>query len=128
MIVTDDEDSYSEVKVEDPQVFLRTSSRRNLQCACQGGCANKMCGCRKWNTSCTENCRCELRRCQNREPSYLEEQVDLKDSFDPEDPPSITRGDTSSRTLLTRENHGSMRSRGENTKCYIFSVLARFPP
>ncbi|XP_063157696.1 chromosome-associated kinesin KIF4A isoform X2 [Candoia aspera] len=84
-----------------PAKIARGLRKSILGCTCRGHCRNKQCGCRKQKLACSQDCRCEAEKCQNRDSCVLEgvltdEQMGgLQDTaFNLEDPTQVARGDT----------------------------------
>ncbi|XP_054851233.1 chromosome-associated kinesin KIF4A [Eublepharis macularius] len=98
------ESEGSEGEAEDaewmPAKIARGIKKNFLGCNCKGRCGNRLCGCRKQKTACSEDCRCESEKCRNRAISFLEGILTEEPVGDPQDTvfsledPTLVSGDT----------------------------------
>ncbi|XP_026577746.1 chromosome-associated kinesin KIF4A [Pseudonaja textilis] len=98
-----DSDSSVEEEKEEKEWLpakIARGTRNTLGCSCQGRCGNKLCGCRRQGTACTEDCWCEAAICQNRTEEVLNMFSDdtmenvQNLTFSLEDPTRVACGDT----------------------------------
>ncbi|MBN3323646.1 KIF4 protein, partial [Atractosteus spatula] len=76
--------------------------KKNAGCSCKGRCGNKLCGCRKGQVNCGENCQCDPQKCRNMETASTDNDTtekedtsrDSESSFKPQDPTAISPGDS----------------------------------
>nr|XP_015206544.1 PREDICTED: chromosome-associated kinesin KIF4A [Lepisosteus oculatus] len=85
-----------------PEKLPTKNIKKNGGCSCKGRCGNKLCGCRKGQVNCGENCQCDPQKCRNMETAPTGNDTtekedtsrDSESSFRPQDPTAISPGDS----------------------------------